>query len=148
MARAQQIDETVIGCLLLSGCEPALPGGLARVRAEEVARRRAPEHVEVPDGVGEGRPQRVQPEERLALAHLNLTAARLAKGASAWNAAARHTRVARMLLPENAWEQHYDLAAPIHLLSVECEILDAQFDAAEQLADLTLQTLRTPIDLP
>jgi predicted ATPase/signal transduction histidine kinase len=96
--------------------------------------------------LNEARDLIVQPEERLALAHLNLTAARLAKGASAWNAAARHTRVARMLLPENAWEQHYDLAAPIHLLSVECEILDAQFDAAEQLADLTLQTLRTPIE--
>src|SRR5690606_24043852 len=86
------------------------------------------------------------PQDRLALAVLNLKAARQARAASAWNAAARHTRMARSQLPADAWEQHYELTAPIFVLSVECEILDSQFDAAEQLADQALQRLQSAID--
>ncbi|HET8707512.1 MAG TPA: AAA family ATPase, partial [Pseudomonadales bacterium] len=82
------------------------------------------------------------PEERQALAALNSEAAQLAKRACVWAVAARHAALARELLATDAWESNYELAAQIFIQSVECETLNADFDQAEQLAEIALAALR------
>lgn len=79
--------------------------------------------------------------ERLALAELNSDAAQRAKTASVWHAASRHAAVARELLPDDAWQRCYALAARIYPQSVECEILNGNSEVAEPLAEETLQKL-------
>lgn len=81
-------------------------------------------------------------EERLSLAALNSEAARLAKRACVWAVAARHAALARELLADDSWISNYELTAQIYMQSVECEALNADFELAEQLAEMALPALR------
>ncbi len=70
------------------------------------------------------------PEERHAVARLNLRAGRKARNAAAPAAAARHLRATIDLLGEEGWRSAYDVACPAYLLRAECEFLVGNIDEA------------------
>lgn len=85
-------------------------------------------------------------EERLRLADLNLKAGIKAKESTAYHAAANYLQAGLDLLPEGAWMNEYELAYSLHLLQMECQYLDRNFDASELLFEIIKQRAATPID--
>lgn len=83
---------------------------------------------------------------RVELAGLNLLAGQRAKAASAFDTARACMEVARQLLPENAWEQHYSLCLDVYRLGAEAEYLTGQLDTSEQLLNTCLEKVRTPLE--
>ena len=87
-----------------------------------------------------------EPAERLALAGLDLQAARRAKASTAYQAARGYLQAARDLLPPDAWSTEYDLALAIHLEAAECEYVTGDDDEAGRLVDVLLAQARTRLD--
>ena len=76
-------------------------------------------------------------EERVALARLNLAAARKAKTSAAYEAALRYLGAGIDSCPETWWTSDYALAFAFHFERAECWYLAGKFDAAERaLAEL------------
>ena len=76
-------------------------------------------------------------EERVALARLNLAAARKAKTSAAYEAALRYLRAGIDSCSETWWTSDYALAFAFHFERAECLYLAGKFDAAERaLAEL------------
>jgi predicted ATPase len=84
--------------------------------------------------------------ERLELAHLNLTAGRKAKSSTAYDAALDYFKAGAGLLAEARWESEYDLAFALHFEAAECEYLCGDFDAATAAFDRLLERARTDLD--
>lgn len=72
------------------------------------------------------------PAERLRLAHLNLKAGKKAKASAAYDGAVCFLRHSTELLPENCWQQHYDLTLDVFSTLAECEYLAIDFESANQ----------------
>lgn len=87
-----------------------------------------------------------QPEERIELCKLNLRAAQRAHASSAFDSALAYTRVARELLPENAWQEQYELCRDLYLISAISESLSGSFEEGQELFAIQLQQLRTKLD--
>jgi predicted ATPase/signal transduction histidine kinase len=82
-----------------------------------------------------------QPDEKRALANLNLVAGRKARQSTAHEAALGYFKAGVNLLDESAWRSDYELAFSIHLEFAQCEYLCGDFNAAEtHLASLLLRT--------
>ncbi|MBP0031506.1 ATP-binding protein, partial [Roseofilum sp. Guam] len=79
------------------------------------------------------------PSERDRLARLNLQAARKAKSATAYGAAANYCTVARQLLPSDSWQSNYRITREIFVESLEAEYLNTNFEAVDPLAAVILQ---------
>jgi predicted ATPase len=71
-------------------------------------------------------------EERERVAELNLIAGRRAKASTAYAAALNYLAAGRELLPEDSWEQRYDLIFSLEYHRAECELLTADLAAAEE----------------
>ncbi len=84
--------------------------------------------------------------ERLALARLNLRAGVRARQSSAYEAAAGFLDVALELLPANAWDAHYDLAAELGSEVQQCAYLRGRMDDAEAWSRRLLATVRTDVE--
>ncbi|HEY0135470.1 MAG TPA: AAA family ATPase [Nannocystis sp.] len=85
-------------------------------------------------------PKITDPAQRLALAQLNLEAARAAKKATATAAATGFLEVAIALLPADSWDTLYDLTFALHRERAECDYLSGRADLAEaQFDDLLLR---------
>jgi PAS domain S-box-containing protein len=85
-------------------------------------------------------------EEREQIANLNLIAAKKAKAAAAYAAAAMYLNVSRRLLADSSWENQYELTLNLYLESVEVAYISGAFELMEQLAGTVLQSGRTLLD--
>ncbi len=70
-------------------------------------------------------------EEKRQLALLNVKAARTAKTSAAYNHGFDYVSAAMRLLPDNCWEQHYDLALAIYNEAVQLACLCHKFQEME-----------------
>lgn len=85
-------------------------------------------------------------EERLTVADLNLRAGRRACASTAYEAADRYLRAGIELLPEDAWEQHYELARDLHLEFARTLYLLTRFTEAHAALDRLVPRLRGFVD--
>ncbi len=84
--------------------------------------------------------------ERLRLAHLNLEATRQARRSNSYGAAQRLAAAGIALLPDTAWEQHYDLTRHLHFERYESEYMLGHFEEMERLFAEMHDRIRDPID--
>ncbi|EYF00548.1 trifunctional serine/threonine-protein kinase/ATP-binding protein/sensor histidine kinase [Chondromyces apiculatus] len=85
-------------------------------------------------------------DERLAVARLSLLAGRKAKTSAAFEPALRYFDTGVRLLPEDAFDDHYDLAFSLQLESTITEYLNANLDQAEPLTEAALARARNVVD--
>lgn len=88
----------------------------------------------------------IAPDERLAVAELNLRAGRRAKAAAAFEAALSYFRAGHALLPATAWHSHYALMFPLALESAECAYATGELAQASLLFEETLAHARDRLD--
>ncbi|WP_437753378.1 AAA family ATPase [Sorangium sp. So ce1389] len=83
-------------------------------------------------------------EERLALARMNLTAARRARSAAAFEAAFRYLEAGVSVLdgPLDGWERDGELTLALHMDLAECEFLTRRFERALSRCDVLLGRAR------
>jgi histidine kinase len=86
------------------------------------------------------------PDERLAVARLNLLAATRAKSSSAYGAAHRYLEAALKLLPADPFADLYDFAFELHVEAMEAAFLDTDLARAEELSQVALAHARTTLD--
>lgn len=86
------------------------------------------------------------PEERWALALLNVRAGRRAKRAVAYVSARNHFAQAAALLELDTWSRRYRDTFDIFLLLSECEYLIGNFARADELFELLLARAQTDLD--
>ncbi len=72
-----------------------------------------------------------QPEQLEQLMQLNLRAAKQAKAASVWEAATDYADWGVDLLPEGAWQTHYEASKDLYLIKAECAYLSGHPEAAD-----------------
>jgi predicted ATPase/signal transduction histidine kinase/tRNA A-37 threonylcarbamoyl transferase component Bud32 len=86
------------------------------------------------------------PQERIELARLNLAAGRRAKAAAAYETADSFLRQGQSLLPENAWDAHYDLTLALHAEAAQAAYLVTKYDEAEAIANTLEQHAANVLD--
>ncbi len=86
------------------------------------------------------------PDERTRLARLDLEAGRRAKDAAAFPAALDYFERGLLLLPEDRWIAHYDLALALTMEVAECRYLCGRFDEAERCFETLLREARSPLE--
>ncbi|KPA17202.1 multi-sensor signal transduction multi-kinase [Candidatus Magnetomorum sp. HK-1] len=72
-------------------------------------------------------------KQKLKLVRLNLKAGKKAKNATAYYAGVNHLQIAINLLPENAWQEQYELMFEAKINLSEVSYLSGNFEAAEKL---------------
>jgi len=82
-------------------------------------------------------------QERDELARLNLAAGRRAREALAYEDAVGYLRTGIRLLPDSAWQSHYELCFDLHENCFECEYLVAEFAEANRRFEILLAQART-----
>ncbi len=85
-------------------------------------------------------------DERLETARLNLAAGRNARSSAAYGSALTYFRAASALLPEDAWNAHYELTLRVRLELLEAYYLNGEYDRADAFADELLGILTEPLD--
>ena len=86
------------------------------------------------------------PTERFKLAEYNLLAGKKAKSTTAYGSALNYFISGLDLLPDQAWDEHYQVCYDLHLERSDCEYLCSHFDQAEQLFDLLLSKAKTDLE--
>jgi predicted ATPase/signal transduction histidine kinase len=79
-----------------------------------------------------------EPEERLHLSQLNLSAARKARGASTYGPALEYLKCAISLLPDDAWASHRADTFALHREAVRLAGLAGELGLADELFERTL----------
>ena len=87
-----------------------------------------------------------QLSEKTQLAHLNLTAGRKAKAATAYEAAVRYLRVAMELLPADCWHSQYDLTLAIYESTAESEYLNINYEYSKYMVDIVIKKSQSLLD--
>ena len=85
-------------------------------------------------------------DERLLLVKLNLKAGKKAKISTAYEGALNFLHECVSILPEDKWENLYDLTLEIYRELVECEYLATHFEAANNLYDYILANAKNLSD--
>lgn len=101
---------------------------------------------EIADHLGRAVELVEDPQERLALARLDLQAGTRAKRSTAHASARRYLVAGTNLLPDDAWEEHYALAYALHEQLLEVEYLLGDFARARALSERMLERARTNVD--
>ncbi|MEH2033741.1 MAG: AAA family ATPase [Nostoc sp.] len=83
--------------------------------------------------------QELDQAQRNQLAQLNLQAGQKAQAATAYETASKYFTAGLTVLPENGWEDSYDLTLALHTEAAEIEYLTAHFEQAERLSEIVLQ---------
>ncbi|MEG3933982.1 AAA family ATPase [Microcoleus sp. T3_B1] len=77
-------------------------------------------------------------EQRYELANFNLIAGKKAKSSAAYEAALKYFNVGLELLPEQAWQSHYDLIMELHTEALESSYINTDFELAFQLSEVII----------
>jgi Predicted ATPase len=85
-------------------------------------------------------------EECWETINLNLWAFQKAKGSSAFYMALRYIENSIYLLPENAWEQDYNLTFIIYKYYIECAYLNNEYTRAEEQVQYLLQHAKSSME--
>jgi PAS domain S-box-containing protein len=85
-------------------------------------------------------------EERERVAELNLLAGRRAKASSAYASALNYFSAGSALLVPESWTQRYSLAFELKLQEAACQLLNADFAAAEEIISLLLVSAKSKVD--
>ncbi len=75
------------------------------------------------------------PQERLELAELNLIAGKKAKDSNAYADAQKYIATGIGLLPDRAWEEHYQLTLSLYEAAAESAYLNTDYDECHRLVD-------------
>jgi diguanylate cyclase (GGDEF)-like protein len=97
------------------------------------------------DQFNAGRDDIIDAGESLQLARLNYRAGIKARGAAAFEAAARHMQIGIALLPADAWQVHAELMLDLQLGAAETACLCNQFARAEAIYPLVLAHCTDPL---
>ncbi|TCP58968.1 putative ATPase [Tumebacillus sp. BK434] len=84
--------------------------------------------------------------EQMQLVRLNLIAGKRAKASTAYEPALKYLAQGAELLPDDAWDTHYDLTLELNLERSEVEYLCGNFELAERLFDLILANAKTKLE--
>jgi predicted ATPase/signal transduction histidine kinase len=87
-----------------------------------------------------------QPQEREALAQLNLKAGVKARNSTAYTAARVYLQTGIDILTANCWQDQYELTLNLYVAATEAAYLNADFDGMEKIAALALQEAQTILD--
>lgn len=87
-----------------------------------------------------------QPQERQALAQLNLKAGTKARSATAYAAARVYLQTGLTLLQSDCWETQYELTLNLYVAAAEASYLNGDFEGMEQLAAFVFQQAQTILD--
>ncbi|MGQ0764651.1 MAG: response regulator [Gemmatimonadota bacterium] len=85
-------------------------------------------------------------DEKYRLASLNLNASRKARGALAWDAAARYLAVAISILPPDAWSERYQLAFECSLEYATALALSGDLDGANRAFAVVYERAKSAIE--
>src|SRR6476469_5712444 len=85
-------------------------------------------------------------EKRDELANFNLIAGKKAKSSAAYEAAFKYFNVGRELLPDQAWESHYDLIMELHAEALESSYINTDFEGAFQLSEIIIARAKKLLD--
>jgi diguanylate cyclase (GGDEF)-like protein len=85
-------------------------------------------------------------DERIRLAGLNLKAAEKAKSSTAYSSALRYAGTGIRLLPQAAWDEHYELTYALHNEMFECEYLTGELAQAEKTFHLIVKNAKSNLD--
>ncbi|MCJ8283789.1 MAG: AAA family ATPase, partial [Rivularia sp. ALOHA_DT_140] len=84
--------------------------------------------------------------EKINLAKLNLTAARKAKTATAYETAIRYLNISLELFTEEHWQSHYELVLDVYIEAAEVEYLYGNFNKSTKLGQLSLQKANSVLE--
>ncbi|MCY7382400.1 MAG: AAA family ATPase [Microcoleus sp. CAN_BIN18] len=76
--------------------------------------------------------------QRDELANFNLIAGKKAKGSAAYEAALKYFNAGLKILPEQAWQSHYDLIMELHIEALELSYINTDFERAFQLSEVII----------
>ncbi len=76
--------------------------------------------------------------KRDELANFNLIAGKKAKSSAAYEAALKYFNAGLGLLPEQAWQSHYDLIMELHIEALELSYINTDFERAFQLSEVII----------
>ena len=99
---------------------------------------------ELVDHFNLGRELIIDNQEKLELVKLNLTAAKKAKDAIAYNAARTYLTISMEELPANSWFNFYELTLEIYKLLAKVEYLNGNFEESEYAINLIIEKAKTP----
>jgi PAS domain S-box-containing protein len=85
-------------------------------------------------------------DEQYQVAALNWQAGHRAKSATAYTSALKYFVYGLAMLPDEAWQTHYDLAFRLHRDASECTYLCGNFEDAEVLFEKILTQARSIVD--
>ena len=102
--------------------------------------------IEIVRQLNEGKALIEDSEDQVELARLNLKAGKKAKSSTAYEPAFQYLTVAMELLPENAWEERYDLAFEISREFSESAYLCGEFEKAEKQVEILMKRARTNLE--
>ncbi|HZG39988.1 MAG TPA: serine/threonine protein kinase, partial [Nodosilinea sp.] len=83
--------------------------------------------------------------EAYELAELNRLASHKARAAAAYDSALRYAMVGLDLLPDDSWQQQYNLTLTLHEAAAETAYLNGDFEQMETWTAAALQQTRAPI---
>ncbi|MGC9524668.1 MAG: trifunctional serine/threonine-protein kinase/ATP-binding protein/sensor histidine kinase [Limnospira sp.] len=86
------------------------------------------------------------PNEREALAKLNLKAGQKAKQAAAYAATRNFIQTGLKLLTADPWKHQYQLTLALYIAATEAAYLNSDFEAMESLAAVVLDSAQTRLD--
>ncbi|MGF1935068.1 MAG: ATP-binding sensor histidine kinase [Nostoc sp. ChiQUE02] len=89
----------------------------------------------------------VEPAERYELAELNLKAGQRAKSSSAFVTALKLLKTGMSYLPENSWQDKYQLTLTLYLQSGEAEFLNGEYEQALLIFEQTFSKVKTTLDM-
>jgi predicted ATPase/transcriptional regulator with GAF, ATPase, and Fis domain len=105
------------------------------------------EHLfDVANQLNRGAALLVDRDEKVRVAAIDLRAGRKAKASAAYTSAQEYFSAGMALLDERDWSSQYELTFSLWLERAECELLNGNFDKAEQLIVNLLQRAASKVD--
>ena len=85
-------------------------------------------------------------EKRNELASFNLIAGKKAKSFAAYEAALKYFNVGLEILPDKAWQSHYDLIMQLHIEALQSSYINTDFEQASQLSQIIISRAKDLLD--
>jgi PAS domain S-box-containing protein len=85
-------------------------------------------------------------EKRNELANFNLIAGKKAKSSAAYEVAFKYFNAGLELLPDRAWQSHYDLIMELHAEALESSYINTEFERAFQLSEVMISRAKNLLE--